>query len=39
MGEWVLVYGDCGGWVWFVVVVANGALIFGWGIWWWQVGG
>ena len=39
MGEWVLVYGDCGGWVRFVVVVANGALIFGGGIWWWQVGG
>ena len=39
MGEWVLVYGDCGGWVRFVVVVANGTLIFGWDIWWWQVGG
>ena len=25
-------------WVWFVVVVAIGGLILGWGSRWWQVG-
>ena len=36
-GFWFMVVD--GGWVRFIVVVASGALIFGRGLRWWQVGG
>ena len=34
-GFWFLVVD--GGWVWFMVMVASGGLILGWGLWWCQV--
>ena len=32
-GFWFFVFN--GGWVQFIVVVTNGGLILGWGLWWW----